>query len=332
MSKLGRIWPFVGLTLLIAALAATPLQAATRASPWTITAPSTQRTLALGAYIPGAPSDPTRIDRYAAAVGSMPRVVMWYQGWAGEWNEFYARGANAIRARGAMPMITWEPWAGSLRDARWSLARIANGAHDAYLRSWLRDVARWSHPIYVRPMHEMNGNWTSWSPGVNGNTAADFRAAWRHIVDIGNAQGAHNIRWVWCPNTAYPGSTPFEAVWPGARYVDWMCLDGYNWGESRASGWTWMRGLLQPSVRALAEISSKPIMIGETASSEKGGDKALWILRGFRRIADDMPQVKAVVWFNKAQDGADWPVDTSRRSLQAFRTMASWDAYSGRLP
>jgi hypothetical protein len=301
----------------------------------TVALPAAVDRVALGAYIPGAPSDPSAIDRFARQVGVMPRNVMWYQMWSGAWNDFYARGANAILARGAMPMITWEPWTGggSLDNPRWSLRAILRGDHDAYIRSWTRAVARWGRPLYVRPMHEMNGDWTPWSPGVNGNTAAQFRSAWRHIVTIARNQGADNIRWVWCPNVAYPGSTPFASVWPGPGYVDWMCLDGYNWGTTQQnSSWRSLRSTFGPSVSALASLSAKPIMVGETASSEHGGSKAAWILNGFNALPEVMPRIRAVVWFNKAQDGADWPIGTSSASLQAFRTVAALPVYAGRLP
>jgi beta-mannanase len=288
------------------------------------------RPLALGAYIPGAPSEPQLIDRFAGQIGAMPRVIMWYQEWSGQWNEFYADGAEAIRRRGAMPMITWEPWDGDVQDRQWSLAAIARGNHDRYIRRWASDVRKWGHTIYVRPMHEMNGNWYPWGMGVNGNTPARFRAAWRHIVGVANAQGAHNIRWVWCPNVAFPGSVSYASLWPGNAYVDWLCVDGYNWAETREhTPWTSARELFKPSLNRLRALSRKRIMIGETASTEQGGDKASWILNGYAAFARMQPRVRAVIWFNKAQDGADWPVNTSTRSMRAFRTIARWQAYSG---
>src|SRR5438046_1920215 len=42
----------------------------------------TASAIALGAYISGAPADPTQIDQFAALVGVAPVVVMWYQDWA----------------------------------------------------------------------------------------------------------------------------------------------------------------------------------------------------------------------------------------------------------
>ena len=37
---------------------------------------------------------------------------------------------------------------------------------------------------YLRPMHEMNGNWYPWAEGVNGNVAGDYVNAWRHVRAI----------------------------------------------------------------------------------------------------------------------------------------------------
>jgi beta-mannanase len=41
-----------------------------------------------------------------------------------------------------------------------------------------------SKPFYLRFAHEMNGKWQPWSPGVNGNTAARYVIAWRHVHHI----------------------------------------------------------------------------------------------------------------------------------------------------
>jgi len=142
----------------------------------------------------------------------MPRIVIWYQGWGGEWNAFYARGADAVHARGAMQLITWEPWADS-STSEWSLTVIARGDHDAYIRSWAADVAAWGRLLYVRPMHEMNGSWHPWGMGVLGNTHSLFRTAWRHVVDLVRVQGASSISWVWCPNTLLPNGVTCASLY-----------------------------------------------------------------------------------------------------------------------
>ena len=59
-------------------------------------------------------------------------------------------------------------------------------------------------------------------------------------------------------------------------------------------------------------------MIGETASSERGGSEAAWLADALRRLPERFPQVRAIVWFNKNWDGMDWVIETSRAAEAAF--------------
>jgi len=294
--------------------------------------------IVFGAFIPGAPSDATKIDDFADLIGSMPRIVMWYQTWADPYNAFFAAGADAIRARGAMPMISWEPRASHQNfDPEWSLTTIIDGDHDAFVRQWARDVAAWGQPLYVRLMHEMNGQWTSWSPGLNGNTAPEFVTAWRHVIEITRAEGAANVRWIWCPNIddGNPSFTPYEQLYPGDDYVDWVGLTGYNWGTSqRWSVWRDLTSTFKDSIDQIRAITGKPLMIAEMASAEQGGDKGGWISDGFSRLTTDLPDVKAVVWFDTfdARLGTHWEVDSSPGSLAAYRAVAASSDFGGTLP
>ena len=87
-------------------------------------------------------------------------------------------------------MITWEPWsapAGEKHNAEQpevSLARIAAGDHDRYIRSFARAGRRLPRPrpaaLHARDERQL----VLLGVGVNGNTAADFVAAWRHVHDL----------------------------------------------------------------------------------------------------------------------------------------------------
>lgn len=298
--------------------------------------PAIDSAIALGYFIPGAASDPRRIDDYGAMVGTTPRIVMWYQRWSDEWSDFSPKTADAIRARGAMPMISWEPTAGLVDDRTWSLRRIVDGSHDAYIRRWVKAVAAWGHDIYVRPMYEMNGWWASWCAFANGNSPKEFVAAWRHIVELARDAGATNIRWVWSPNVDNDGlGVPFVELYPGDDYVDWVGLDGFNRGTSwSTTRWQSMVEIFSLSIEHVRTLTQKPLMIAETGSSEVGGDKAAWIRKGLARIPQDLPDVRAVIWFSKNETslGIDWRVNSSAASLKAFRELAGSPAFSGRLP
>ena len=289
----------------------------------TCTPPSSSASpIALGASIWGAPQDPAKIDEFTRMVGHLPAIIMWYQDWvhSGE-KEFDPLQMNAVVTRGAIPMVTWEPWddmAGPFQPA-YSLRTIIAGTHDAYIRHWASDARTWGRPMYLRFAHEMNGNWYSWSPSINGNMPAEYVAAWRHVVNIFREEGATNVQWVWSPNVAYPGSTPFADLYPGDSYVDWVGMDGYNGGTALSQQWQSFSQIFQPSYETLAAMTNKPMMIAETASTEVGGNKAAWIKQALLvDLPAKFPRIHIVIWFNENKE-TNWCVNSSPQSLAAYR-------------
>jgi len=261
--------------------------------------------------------------------------VMWYQDWAHTGiKEFDPQKMDAVASRGAMPMVTWEPWdhRGGAHQPRYSLRSINTREHDAQIRQWARTAAAWGKPFYLRLAHEMNGDWNSWSPGVNGNTASQYVSAWRRVRHMFDEEGAANVRWVWSPNVDSDGSVPFSEVYPGDAYVDWLGIDGYNWGTTQSwSSWTGLAEVFGPSYGRLVGMTDKPLMIAETASTELGGDKAGWIRQGFfDEVLSRFPRVRAIVWFHENKE-TDWRVDSSPASLAAYSEVAASSSYQGRL-
>jgi hypothetical protein len=63
-----------------------------------------------------------------------------------------------------------------------TLASIAAGHSDDYLRSYADAVIAFGHPVILSFGHEMNGSWYSW--GYGRASPATFVAAWRHIVRL----------------------------------------------------------------------------------------------------------------------------------------------------
>jgi beta-mannanase len=275
------------------------------------------------------------MDEFSAMVGTPPSVVMWYQDWAHVGvRAFDPKKMDAVVSRGAAPMVSWEPWdhTGGVNQSNYTLRSINRGKHDAYIRQWARSAAAWGEPFYLRFAHEMNGDWYPWSPGVNGNTAPQYVSAWRRVVGIFRQEGATKVRWVWSPNVKYGDSTPFGRVYPGNSYVDWVGIDGYNWGTtSQGKSWQELAMVFGPSYDELAAMTDKPMMIAETASAESGGDKAAWIKKGLLEdVPSRLPRVRAVVWFHENKE-ADWRIDSSAGSLAAYKQAAETPMYRGRL-
>lgn len=297
--------------------------ASTSAGPGSTTSPSTAAPaistarLRFGLTTPGGAAANAELDRTALLAGESPSLVLSYQdfGQAPPIAEL-----DSVAARGATSIITWEPWrwGGGVDQPAYSNARILAGDHDAYLRQWGAALAAWGRPVLLRYAHEMNGDWYPWAEGVNGNAPGSSAAAWRHVHDVVESQGATNVSWVWSPNVPYSGSTDLEGLFPGTARVDVVALDGYNWGTAASwSTWTTPSALFGPGlaqVRALAP--GAPVLIAETASAEAGGSKAEWnsALISYLSAQSD---VTGVVWFDHDKE-VDWRIGSSSSSAEAF--------------
>ena len=218
------------------------------------------------------------------------------------------------------PVVTWEPWdpADGVDQPTYALSRITAGRHDAYISSWARQVRSYGRPLVIRFGHEMNGSWYPWSAQANGNTPADYVAAFRHVRAVFVKAGATNVAWSWSPNVPYDGSVPLAQVYPGDAHVDRVALDGYNWSTLQpASGWQSFWDVMDEGVAQVTALTDEPLFIGETASPEAGGDKAAWISGLFATLVAH-PEIRGFSWFHFDKE-TDWRIDSSAASLDAFR-------------
>ena len=274
-------------------------------------------TLRFGAGTPGGPAASAELDEVAVLAGEAPSIVLSYK----DFNQAPPLAElDAVHARGAVTLVTWEPWTWGFgtNQPKFSLDRIAAGDFDEYLRLWGTALAGWGHPVMLRFGHEMNGDWYPWSEGVNGNGSGDYAAAWRHVHDIVTSAGAHNITWVWNPNVPYGGSTPLDGLYPGSAYVEAVALDGYNWGTSAPwGGWTRPWQLFADGLGQLRSLApGKQILIAETSSAEQGGSKAAWNAELVYYLASQ-PDITALVWFHFNKE-ADWRIDSSTPSATSL--------------
>jgi hypothetical protein len=264
----------------------------------------------------GSPSQLPQLSALGGQLGRNADIVNFFDGWTSG----FPGQVNQIAATGAEPEVTWEPWDYrlGLNQDTYSLQGIAGGAFDSYITAWAQSAAQFSKPMLVRFAHEMNGNWYPWSIGVNGNTASDYIAAFRHIHDLFVAAGATNVQWVWCPNVSGGATSDLTTEYPGSAYVDVVGIDGYNFGTTGTGTWT---NPDQIFTSTLGTISSqhwgKPVIINEVASAEAGGDKAAWITQ-FVQLMDTEPQVAAFLW-SEFTDPIDWSLETSAASVAAMK-------------
>ena len=276
-----------------------------------------------GAYVPDPYWDPQgwpeAVSAYAARTGRSPSILHWFVQWAGS-QPFPTATASAVRARGAVPLITWEPWDWNLgaTQSAYRLSRITAGAFDSYIRRFATQAKAYRYPVYLRFAPEMNGDWNPWSEKVNGNRRGDYVRAWRHVHAIFRSVGARNVRFVWTPITNHWHSTPYSQVFPGNAYVDVVGVDGYNWGSVKPYlGWQTFSQVFEPSIKAIRRLSSRPLWIAEVGCTEQGGDKAAWVADMLRRVAWDR-RISALVWFN-ADKETDWRINSSPQVMSAFQ-------------
>ncbi len=228
----------------------------------------------------------------------------------------WGRGAfDAAENGGAVPVVDMSTGHASLRA-------IAHGAQDPALRTWAEEAASWGYPFLLRFDFEMNGQWFSWGTRpINHNPPTSFVAAWRHVHRIFTAAGATNVQWVWCPNIdPYHTMTNLRRLYPGNAYVDWTCLDGYN----RDQPWMSFSRLFADTYHRIMKLApSKPMIIGEVASTGHGGNKAHWIRNMFHALATRFRHIHGVIWYDKyglrtERAPRDWPIERSKSASAAF--------------
>ena len=242
-------------------------------------------------------------------IGAAPKVHLTYFDWTDDWT--IAASTQQDFAAKRIPLINWEPFDVDFRD-------IVDGKADAMINTRGAEAAKLPGPFFLDFAAEMNED-----EGWGRHDPARYVAAWRHIHDIFTKRGATNAVWVWAPNcTDSDGGPPAAAYYPGVDYVDWTGIDGYNWGTSDPDfDWESFGEVFGPMYDGLKTFG-KPVMIGETASDERGGGKADWIADIVPQLQSRFADVRAVVWFDVKKE-RDWRINSSAASLAAFRQLAS---------
>ncbi len=310
----------------------TPITTSTPTSPTTATVPGSgnpdtaSSNRWVGYFVPGTPwqsMDP--LTTLESKTAHPANVVMYYQAIVYQWD---ASWITKVVERGGTPMVTLEFWkpGGGANQPEYTLKRIAGGAFDSYLERYADSLKAVDHEVWIRPLHEMNGRWYPWSGTVNGNTPADFAAAWKHVRQVFLDRGVTNAKFVWSPNHESVPNTAENAIanyWPGNEYVDMVALDGYNWGTTQSwSRWKSFGEIFGAAYSTVTKLTSKPVMIGETGTTNIGGDKAAWIADMFQSITARYTQIQGVIWFNENKE-CDWRLDSDATSAAAFRVSAA---------
>lgn len=258
----------------------------------------------IGAFVNGLEN----LSNFQKHINHKLAVVLFYV----HWNDaFPQEQLQIIDANSSIGLLTWEPWLAKGLDP------ILNGEQDEYIRVFMQKAKEFGKPILLRFGHEMNGNWYPWDGVHNGNEAGPnkYIKAWRYIYNVREKLSAHNVLLVWCPNNVNVPDQPWNQIknyFPGDEYVDWIGMDGYNWGYQCQESFD---QVFKKIYEQLCAISKKDIMIGEFACGGEEDLKLAWIVEALDKIKTQYPRVKLFCWFNINKE-RDWLLGP--RALETF--------------
>jgi hypothetical protein len=260
----------------------------------------------LGVFEPGSPPHYREIESFRDVAGEQPNLAGYYSGWAEPFNTSFA---TQLHNHGLIPYIQVDP-------SFASVAGIAAGDYDTYLRSYADSVRDFSHAVVIGFGHEMNGDWYSW--GYENTSPATFVAAWRHIVTVFHTEGADNVTWLWTVNQQERhGTRKISPWWPGTNYVTWVGIDGYYVNRSDT-----FSSVFGSTIRQVRALTGKPILLSETAVSPRVNQFA-GIQDLFNGVQNE--NMLGLVWFNEKQQPngpyhQDWRIRSNSQAQAAFRS------------
>jgi hypothetical protein len=275
------------------------------------------------------------LDAFTAAVGRTPAI----------WSVWHSWGANALpdpvlfeglKARGVVPMVFWEPTDPSnLSSKAFTFNKIIRGNWDGYIRAWAQAAKAHGATILLKFAHEMNGKWFPWGVGNSSfpaNTASRFRAAWRHVHDLirgPGGEGATNVKMLWSIwGSCQPGQCPASpaSLYPGNAYVQYVGFSVFDWNGVLA-----MNRIFASPVSLLQAVSSKPIVVTETGTRQ-GSHKPGWITKGYHRVYNAYPRIRAIVYFDvdsSKVNQPDWRLTSPAEAQTAYAAVVAQPRFQG---
>jgi Glycosyl hydrolase family 26/Putative peptidoglycan binding domain len=288
----------------------------------TSTNPTTETSgLSWGAYSGDSPSSLASLQ---SLVGASPNIQAIFLSLGVD--SFPTGYTQSVGAAGKTLLIFWEPDNGSddVSQSAFSYSSILSGTYDANMTQFAAAAKAYGYPVILVPMDEMNGNWEPWGGTVNGNTPAQFTQVWIHIHNL--FAGVSNVKFGWDPNNDSVPDTSANAIsayWPGAQYVDYVGVDGFN---GNGDPWQSFSQIFPSSLMTQLAAYGKPVYIFSMGSTEESSNplaKAQWITQGLgpNGIISTFPDIAGWIWFNEngGDSTSNWLINSDAASLAAFQ-------------
>lgn len=232
----------------------------------------------------------------------------------GNGNAFPSELAEPLEDAGETLVIFWEAMDYNREPAKqpeFSDDAINSGQWDQEIRDLAAAMHDYTAPVIFVPFSEMNGDWTPTGQGLYANTPDKYKMAYRKVWNIFHEPSIYNdkVKFAWVVN-----NEPADVIadyFPGRDVVDYVGLDGFNWGDP----WQSYTEAFTPSLKELHKLG-RPILITSFASAA-GPEKAAWMHDAFLRIQTN-PHIVGWIWFNFKKE-QDWRVESDAGALKMFR-------------
>jgi hypothetical protein len=258
----------------------------------------------VGALFGAFPNSSGGIVGLESRIGRRLAINMRYVPWDfSSWSTF-----AADHRAGRIPMISWSA------APKTTAAAIASGSQDAVLKRAALALRAVGGKILLRPFYEFDQ--PKGHPRYIGSSSQVI-AAWRHTFKVFRAEGARNVKFVWCPMSFDFPNGIAQKFWPGGAYVNWVAADGYNF-----PGKPWRSfGEIFAAANAFAVRVHKPMMAAETASPANDPRTPHWMQAAASWIRGHH-QFKAMDYFDSVSPkGYDFRLTASPTVLHAY---ANW--------
>lgn len=253
--------------------------------------------------------------------------------------QIFSTQVQPIWDAGHVPFVDWMPFPYLTWTNPSPNEDIVNGVYDHYIEGFLDATkaflsgpdGKWGtaddRRIYVRFALEPNGNWFPWSPncppcGGTGQKISQsidsYLALWRYLttyVRTTYALDGSHLQWVWGANSddAVDAGWKLEDFYPGDQYVDWLGVDGYNWGNTLPGHqWQTPEEVFGTAISRLQKLApSKPVIVGTygcTSIPNGVQAKDSWLSDSFSFFLQK--DVRAFTYFSIDNDH-DWAVFAS---------------------
>jgi mannan endo-1,4-beta-mannosidase len=241
------------------------------------------------------------ILKFNSVFGKKPYLVMVFTDWGNFVDEDIL---NGIYEKGCALFVTWEPWNAYTKESI-DYDALLKGSYDKYISDFALSLKKKGKIFFIRFGHEVNGDWYPWSGRKIGKDK--YIAICRYVKGIFDKNQIDNARWVFSVNweDVPEEKNYFLDYYPGDDYVDFIGIDGYNWGNTRSwSRWMSFRDIFDKRIKDIRANLSKEIIISEFSSASKGGDKLIWIKKALDYIKSEKA-IRGFVLFNIDKE-EDW--------------------------